>query len=270
MGISELSHTANSLVEIALSDCPLSRTVLDSQNSTAKRFWRDSSRFSRLWVFARSRFVKLLAQIAQKQLTRLRRRPFTLFKGALWPIEPSIDWECGDHVNRTTRNGDVVSRIALLLFKARAILEPRRRQSRRARRSCIAFGWCESSSPRGSSIVPGLRGGRSSYSQSASEGTRRIGAITLRRRSRDTRSHDERPNARELLVGQPRRGVPDADHGVRSAAPELCRCRGVQQASRHVHGRQRCAPASPGPRMFTTSVLSRGRGDLFFLGSTRS
>ena len=148
--------------------------------------------------------------------------------------------------------------------------ELRPRQSRRARRSCIAFGWCESSSPRGSSIVPGLRGGRSSYSQSASEGTRRIGAITLRRRSRDTRSHDERPNARELLVGQPRRGVPDADHGVRSAAPELCRCRGVQQASRHVHGRQRCAPASPGPRMFTTSVLSRGRGDLFFIGSTRS
>ena len=182
MGISELSHTANSFVEIALSDCPLSRTVLDSQNSTAfgQAVWRDSSRFSRLWVFARSRFVKLLAQIAQKQLTRLRRRPFAFIKGPLGPIEPSIDWECGDHVNRTTRNGDVVSRIALFQgarYKARA--EPRRRQSRRARRSCIAFGWCESSSPRGSSIVPGLRGGRSSYSQSASEGTRRIGAITL-------------------------------------------------------------------------------------------
>jgi len=176
VGISELSHTANSFVEIALSDCPLSRTVL----GVWPLFLADSSRFSRLWVFARSRFVKLLAQIAQKQLTRLRRRPFTLFKGALWPIEPSIDWECGDHVNRTTRNGDVVSRIALFQgarYKARA--EPRRRQSRRARRSCIAFGWCESSSPRGSSIVPGLRGGRSSYSQSASEGTRRIGAITL-------------------------------------------------------------------------------------------
>ena len=180
-GISELSHTANSLVEIALSDCPSPELFWTRKirRRLAKRFWRDSSRFSRLWVFALSRFVKLLAQIAQKQLTRLRRRPFTLFKGALWPIEPSIDWECGDHVNRTTRNGDVVSRIALLLFKARAILEPRRRQSRRARRSCIAFGWCESSSPRGSSIVPGLRGGRSSYSQSASEGTRRIGAITL-------------------------------------------------------------------------------------------
>lgn len=120
-GISELSHTANSLVEIALSDCPSPELFWTRKirRRLAKRFWRDSSRFSRLWVFARSRFVKLLAQIAQKQLTRLRRRPFTLFKGALWPIEPSIDWECGDHVNRTTRNGDVVSRIALLLFKPR-------------------------------------------------------------------------------------------------------------------------------------------------------
>lgn len=120
-GISELSHTANSLVEIALSDCPSPELFWTRKirRRLAKRFWRDSSRFSRLWVFARSRFVKLLAQIAQKQLTRLRRRPFTLFKGALWPIEPSIDWECGDHVNRTTRNGDVVSRIALLLFKAK-------------------------------------------------------------------------------------------------------------------------------------------------------
>ena len=113
MGISELSHTANSFVEIALSDCPLSRTVL----GVWPLFLADSSRFSRLWVFARSRFVKLLAQIAQKQLTRLRRRPFAFFKGPLGPIEPSIDWECGDHVNRTTRNGDVVSRIGLLKSK---------------------------------------------------------------------------------------------------------------------------------------------------------
>ena len=250
----------------------LSRTVLDSQNSTA---FGQAILAGLFTIFAALgvcsiKICKIIGSDRSETVNAIAATSFRVLQAPLGPIEPSIDWECRDHVNRTTRNGDVVSRIALLLFKARAILEPRRRQSRRARRSCIAFGWCESSSPRGSSIVPGLRGGRSSYSQSASEGTRRIGAITLRRRSRDTRSHDERPNARELLVGQPRRGVSDADHGVRSAAPELCRCRGVQQASRHVHGRQRCAPASPRPRMFTTSVLSRGRGDLFFLGSTRS
>ena len=258
---------ANSLVEIALSDCPLSRTVLGVWPLFLAGLF---TIFAALGVCS-IKICKIIGSDRSETVNAIAATSFRVLQAPLGPIEPSIDWECRDHVNRTTRNGDVVSRIALFQgarYKARA--EPRRRQSRRARRSCIAFGWCESSSPRGSSIVPGLRGGRSSYSQSASEGTRRIGAITLRRRSRDTRSHDERPNARELLVGQPRRGVPDADHGVRSAAPELCRCRGVQQASRHVHGRQRCAPASPRPRMFTTSVLSRGRGDLFFLGSTRS
>ena len=123
--------------------------------------------------------AKIIGSDRSETVNAIAATSFRVLQAPLGPIEPSIDWECRDHVNRTTRNGDVVSRIALLLFSQGAILEPRRRQSRRARRSSIAFGWCESSSPRGSSIVPGLRGGRSSYSQSASEGTRRIGAITL-------------------------------------------------------------------------------------------
>ena len=181
-GISELSHTANSLVEITLSDCPLSRTVLDSQNSTA---FGQAILAGLFTIFAALgvcsiKICQIIGSDRSETVNAIAATSFRVLQAPLGPIEPSIDWECGDHVNRTTRNGDVVSRIALFQgarYKGRA--EPRRRQSRRARRSCIAFGWCESSSPRGSSIVPGLRGGRSSYSQSASEGTRRIGAITL-------------------------------------------------------------------------------------------
>ena len=120
-GISELSHTANSLVEIALSDCPLSRTVLDSQNSTA---FGQAILAGLFTIFAALgvcsiKICKIIGSDRSETVNAIAATSFRVLQAPLGPIEPSIDWECGDHVNRTTRNGDVVSRIALLLFKPR-------------------------------------------------------------------------------------------------------------------------------------------------------
>ena len=112
-GISELSHTANSLVEIALSDCPLSRTVLDSQNSTA---FGQAILAGLFTIFAALgvcsiKICKIIGSDRSETVNAIAATSFRVLQAPLGPIEPSIDWECGDHVNRTTRNGDVVSRI---------------------------------------------------------------------------------------------------------------------------------------------------------------
>jgi hypothetical protein len=90
-------------------------------------------------------------------------------------------------------------------------------------------------------------------------------------------STDNPPPARDHAVAdgpadgldeQPRRGVPDADHGVRLAATDLRGCRGVQQAARHVHDRQRCASRVPRARCNDPRdrchTIPRGRAPLSF------